>query len=253
MSTRCGVRWGVCPDCAGEALLREEAVARCLRCARSWDVADREPCPDAADREVADRDGTVERLCRSHAACAIRQLATGTRALGPLLGQAPVVVVPYDERWPARFAAEHARLEPVLAPWLVAEPEHIGSTAIPGLAAKPIIDIMAPVASLEASRAALPELAALDYGYFPYRADVMHWLCKPSDAYRTHHLHLVPYRSGLWNERIAFRDHLRAHPEVAAAYAALKHRLAADFRFDREAYTDGKSSFVLDVLGRALH
>jgi GrpB-like predicted nucleotidyltransferase (UPF0157 family) len=110
---------------------------------------------------------------------------------------------------------------------------------------------MAPVASLASSRAALPALATLGYHYFPYRADVMHWLCKPSDAYRTHHLQLVPFDSQLWKERLAFRDHLRAHPEVAADYAVLKRELANRYRFDREAYTDAKTVFVLEVLTRA--
>ena len=252
MSTRCGARWGVCPDCAGEALLREGDRSRCLRCGRVWNTAEREPCPDDAAAEVADDQGGAEPLCHSHAACATQLRATHALSLGPFLAQAPLFVVPYDERWPSRFAAERALLQPLLAPWLVAEPEHIGSTAIPGLLAKPIIDIMAPVASLDASRAALPALATLGYHSFPYRADVMHWLCKPSDAYRTHHLHLVPFASRLWKERLAFRDHLRAHAEVAAEYAALKRRLAARHRFDREAYTDAKTAFVLDVLTRAL-
>jgi GrpB-like predicted nucleotidyltransferase (UPF0157 family) len=167
-------------------------------------------------------------------------------------GQPPVVIAPYDPAWPSRFAAERDLLQPLLAPWLVAAIEHVGSTAVPGLAAKPVIDIMAPVASLEASRAALPLLSALSYCYFSYRADVMHWLCKPSDTERTHHLHLIPFASPLWHERLAFRDRLRAHPAVAAEYAALKQHLAERHRHDREAYTDAKGSFIRDVLARAL-
>ncbi|HEY1587217.1 MAG TPA: GrpB family protein [Polyangia bacterium] len=94
--------------------------------------------------------------------------------------QAPIHVVPYDASWPTRFAEERAALERVLSPWLAGPIEHIGSTAVPGLVAKPVIDIMAAVASLDASRPALAVLAPLQYVYFPYRADIMHWLCKPS-------------------------------------------------------------------------
>ncbi len=163
----------------------------------------------------------------------------------------PVELVPYDDAWPARFFAERASLARVLAPWLAGPIEHVGSTAVPGLAAKPIIDIMAGVASLDGSRPALTALAELGYVYFPYRADVMHWLCKPSDAVRTHHLHLVPRASRRWRERLAFRDRLRASPALAAEYAQLKARLAVRHRFDREAYTDAKEPFVRRVLALA--
>jgi len=161
---------------------------------------------------------------------------------------APIHVVPYDPSWPARFAEERAVLAPVLAPWLVGPIEHIGSTAVPDLVAKPVIDIMAAVESLDASRPALAAVAALSYVYFDYRADIMHWLCKPSDEVRTHHLHLVPYGSALWHERLAFRDRLRTDARVAADYAALKLMLAAKYEHDREAYTDAKEPFVRRVL-----
>jgi GrpB-like predicted nucleotidyltransferase (UPF0157 family) len=164
---------------------------------------------------------------------------------------APVYVVPYDPSWPARFAEERAALARVLAPWLSGPIEHIGSTAVPGLVAKPVIDIMAAVESLDASRPALAAVAELQYVYFPYRAEIMHWLCKPSDDLRTHHLHLVPYGSALWHERLTFRDRLRHEAGVAAAYAALKLELAARYEFDREAYTDAKEPFVRRVLAGA--
>jgi GrpB-like predicted nucleotidyltransferase (UPF0157 family) len=277
---RCGVQWGVCPECVGEALLSEDGVTRCLRCERVWDTGDREPCPDVTVAVAADGRGSDGRLCRSHAESAKQQIPncmiryddgteyrvqlpapapvgatqpTNVLSLGAFRAQAPVFVVPYDQRWPSRFETERALLQPVLASWLVADLEHIGSTAIPGLIAKPIIDIMAPIESLESSLAALASLTELQYNYFPYRADVMHWLCKPSDSYRTHHLHLVPFKSALWNERIAFRDYLRAHPAVATEYGDLKRRLAGQYRFDREAYTDAKGAFVLRVLKLALH
>ncbi len=168
------------------------------------------------------------------------------------MAQQPIQVVPYDAGWPARFEEERAVLHPALAPWLAGPIEHVGSTAVPGLVAKPVIDIMVGVDTLTGSRAALPVLAELGYVYFPYRAEVMHWLCKPSDSFRTHHLHVVPIRSELWWERLAFRDYLRAHPVVAAEYGALKQRLADQHRLDREAYTDAKEPFVRRVLRSAL-
>lgn len=161
---------------------------------------------------------------------------------------APIHVVPYDASWPARFGEERAALLRVLSPWLAGPIEHIGSTAVPGLVAKPVIDIMAAVASLDASRPALAALETLQYVYFPYRAEIMHWLCKPSDEVRTHHLHLVPFGSALWHERLLFRDRLRSDAVVAADYAALKLRLAARYEFDREAYTDAKEPFIRRIL-----
>src|ERR671917_510706 len=86
---------------------------------------------------------------------------------------APVEVVPYDPAWPSGFEEERAVLEGLLARWLVADIEHVGSTAVPGLAAKPVIDIMAPVESLEASRGCIEAASHAGYMYWPYKADVM--------------------------------------------------------------------------------
>ena len=168
----------------------------------------------------------------------------------PTAPEAPVELVPYNGTWPALFSAERVRLLRVLRPWLAGPIEHVGSTAVPGMPAKPIIDIMAAVASLDASRSAIPALLELDYQYAPYRADVMHWFCKPSFAERSHHLHLVPFDSALWHERIKFRDCLRSQPAVAQEYAVLKDRLAHLHRLDREAYTEAKGPFVAQVLKR---
>ena len=161
-------------------------------------------------------------------------------------------VVPYDPSWPRRFEEERALLAEALAPWLVGPIEHVGSTAVPGLAAKPVIDIMAAVASLGASRPAIEAVARHGWCYFPYRAESMHWFCKPSPAARTHHLHLIPFGSALWAERLAFRDHLRAHPDVALEYARLTQELAERYRFDREAYTEAKGPFVERVVAAAM-
>jgi GrpB-like predicted nucleotidyltransferase (UPF0157 family) len=163
--------------------------------------------------------------------------------------EAPIEVVPYDPRWRSQFEAERARLQVVLAPWLAGPIEHVGSTAIPDMPAKPVIDIMAAVAALETSRPAIKTLVEAGYVHFPYRPDIMHWFCKPSAAFRTHHLHLVPLGSQRWAECLAFRDAIRREQTLATEYAALKTRLAEEFKSDREAYTDGKTPFVKRVLG----
>jgi GrpB-like predicted nucleotidyltransferase (UPF0157 family) len=166
---------------------------------------------------------------------------------------APVVLVPYDTSWPEQFERERELLAEVIGDWLVGPIEHVGSTAIPGLAAKPVIDIMAGVGSLEASRPAIDALSGVGYCYFPYRMDVEHWFCKPSPAARTHHLHLVPHSSQAWNDCIAFRDYLRTHSGDAQEYQQLKTDLAVRHRLDREAYTNAKTAFVnriLDLVGR---
>ena len=80
----------------------------------------------------------------------------------------------------------------------------------------------------------------------------MHWFCKPSPEIRTHHVHLIPFQSPLWFERLAFRDYLRSHPEIAAQYASLKRQLAAASDGDRELYTTGKTSFVQQIVERAM-
>jgi GrpB-like predicted nucleotidyltransferase (UPF0157 family) len=164
------------------------------------------------------------------------------------MAEEPVILAPYDPAWPHMFEEERAQLATVLRPWLVGPIEHIGSTAVSGLTAKPVIDIMAAVADLPSSIDARHALVQLDYVYFPYRPDVMHWFCKPSPDQRTHHLHLVPWKSRSWSERLMFRDFLRSSPSAAAEYTALKEQLAAKHRYDREAYTNAKSDFVRSIL-----
>lgn len=167
------------------------------------------------------------------------------------MSEEPIYLVPYDADWPRRFAEECALLESVLAPWLAGPIVHIGSTAVPGLTAKPIIDIMAGVRDLPSSLGARDALAHLRYMYFPYRPEVMHWFCKPSPAHRTHHLHLVPVSSSLWSDRLIFRDYLRSSAAAAAEYAELKIALAARYQGDREGYTEAKSAFVRSIIDRA--
>ena len=167
----------------------------------------------------------------------------------PTSQDAQIQVVPYSENWPALFKAEAALLQEALKPWLVAEIEHIGSTAVPGLHAKPIIDIMAPARDLESSRQAIGAAKSVGYCYYPYKPDLMHWFCKPTPSARTHHLHLIAWGSCLWQDRLAFRNTLRTSPALAQQYGNLKLSLAAQYPHDREAYTEAKAPFVASVLG----
>jgi GrpB-like predicted nucleotidyltransferase (UPF0157 family) len=161
-----------------------------------------------------------------------------------------IVVVRYDPQWQHRFAAERALLEGVLAPWLKQGIHHVGATAVPGLAAKPIIDMMAGVSDLEKARAAFAPLREQSYEYAPHRPGIAHHFAKPSPRFSemTHGLHLTEPGSDLWRERLAFRDALLNDPALAAEYEALKLRLAQEHRDDVDAYTGGKRAFVARVL-----
>jgi GrpB-like predicted nucleotidyltransferase (UPF0157 family) len=165
--------------------------------------------------------------------------------------EAPIEIIHADPAWPGRFVQERALLHEAIAPWLTGGIHHVGSTAVPGLAAKPVIDILAGVESLDASRASFDRLAALEYDYAPYRTEEMHWFCKPGPTQRTHHLHLVPTGSRRYREELAFRDALRSDGQLAGHYADLKQQLAVHHREDREAYTEGKAAFIAGVLARA--
>lgn len=162
--------------------------------------------------------------------------------------EAEIHIVSYDESWQELFDTEKSLLNGVIGDFLTGPIEHIGSTAVPGLAAKPVIDIMAGIKSLDASLPAISILGKYEYWYYPYRPEIMHWFCKPSPQFRTHHLHLVPYSSIVWNERLAFRDYLRSHSDVVQEYAELKYRLAEQYRFDREKYTEAKTAFIKNIL-----
>jgi GrpB-like predicted nucleotidyltransferase (UPF0157 family) len=165
---------------------------------------------------------------------------------------APVRLVPYDASWPQRFEREREQLRELLGERAAGGIHHVGSTAVPGLAAKPTIDIMAGVSSLEESRACFGPLSRAGYQYAPYRPEEMHWFCKPDPVRRTFHLHLVPSGSRRFAATLAFRDALRADPGRAAEYQAMKLRLADRFANEREAYTEAKADFILAVAAGAL-
>jgi GrpB-like predicted nucleotidyltransferase (UPF0157 family) len=166
----------------------------------------------------------------------------------------PVVVVPYDPRWPELFDEERARIERAIGPFTL-EIEHIGSTAVPGLAAKPVIDIMVGVRSLEDSPVLVERLSGIGYRYLPELERVFplrRYFRKPRGGRRTHQIHLVERTNAEWWDRhVLFREHLRGHPEVTEEYARLKRELSGRFREDREAYTSAKTEFIRECLRRA--
>jgi GrpB-like predicted nucleotidyltransferase (UPF0157 family) len=160
-----------------------------------------------------------------------------------------IQLAPPNPGWPARFEQERVALEKAIGEWTRGGIHHVGSTAVPGLEAKPIIDILAGIPDLETARACFGPLADLGYLYAPYLPEEMHWFCKPHPARRTHHLHLVPSGSQRYHDELAFRDRLRSDPQVAGRYASLKRELAERHRDDREGYTEAKSAFVQATLG----
>ncbi len=167
----------------------------------------------------------------------------------------PVAVVAHRPGWADEFAAERDRLVPHLAPWLTGGLHHVGSTAVAGLAAKPVIDMVAGVASLAGARAALPVLAELGYGHADHRPHEALWFFLPSTSAerldeRRCHLHLTAVGSDLWVERLAFRDALRADAGLAREYEELKLALAREAD-GIEGYTAGKRAFVARVLAGA--
>jgi len=145
----------------------------------------------------------------------------------------PIRLTPSDPAWRGRFELERAAVGERIGEWIDGGIHHVGSTAVPGLEAKPIIDILAGVRDLESARVCFAPPASLGYLYAPYLPDEMHWFCKPDPARRTHHLHLVPAGSPRFHDELAFRDRLRADPRLAADCAALKRDLSERHRDDR--------------------
>src|SRR6059058_1696139 len=164
-----------------------------------------------------------------------------------------VEVVDYDPGWPELFAAQRPSVAELLGPWLAAPVEHIGSTAVPGLRAKPVIDMLAPVGSLASAQAAVPVLAGAGWLFWPddpcrhYRL----WFLRPRPQARTHHLHLIegghPHALAL----VTFRDALRADAGLCRQYAVLKDQLARRHGDNRNAYSNAKGDFVARALRRA--
>jgi GrpB-like predicted nucleotidyltransferase (UPF0157 family) len=165
-----------------------------------------------------------------------------------------ISIVPYNPEWPRLFDIEAENLRRRFPEPLINRIEHFGSTAVPGLAAKPIVDILVEVSSLEeTTRLIVPVLESDGYDYF-WRTDVSPsyaWFIKRnSKRERTHHIHMVEADSKLW-ERLFFRDYLREFPNEAKRYEELKLYLSDKYKNDRVAYTNGKTEFVVALTERA--
>ncbi len=167
----------------------------------------------------------------------------------------PIEVVAYDESWVERFVVAERELRVALAPFVV-EIEHIGSTAVPGLAAKPVIDIQVGVQTLDDSAEIVSAVESLGYQYVPEFEDELpdrryfrRWL----DGRRSHQIHLVERSNTEWWDRhVRFRDWLRDHDDDRLRYAELKMKLASTHRDDRRAYTDAKSGFIRAIENKSV-
>lgn len=162
-----------------------------------------------------------------------------------------VEIVNYDPVWAVRGAQECDQLQILLAAWRTSDVEHVGSTAVPGLAAKPILDLQASVVSLDVADAIAEVLASHQWHYVPLHLDRRHYrrfFVKVVDGHRAAHLHLLEKDTDRWHQQLAFRDAMRSDPDLIDAYVELKNQLAEQYRHDREAYSIGKSQFIADVL-----
>lgn len=178
--------------------------------------------------------------------------ATRPRAEGGDMSHPAVVIVDYDPRWPLLFDAEQQLLLGVLGPRALAI-EHVGSTSVPGLGAKPIIDISVGVHNLMSAVDDCREpLQGLGYEYIPMPGlpDLRLFRRGPWRA-ATHHVHLVEFGGARWHRYLLFRDHLRARPDVAHQYDELKRGLAIEHGANRSAYQAAKMPFIDAVLAEA--
>jgi GrpB-like predicted nucleotidyltransferase (UPF0157 family) len=161
-----------------------------------------------------------------------------------------IEIVPYDPTWPRKY--EEGRTEILAAlGGTVSCIDHIGSTAVPGLDAKPIIDIMLGLRIFPPAPNHIASLQGLGYEYLgEYGIPNRHFFRKGMP--RSHHLHVVRPESQFWKSHVAFRDLLRAQPALRRDYVSLKLKLALQFRRDPEGYADAKGDFIRRALARAL-
>jgi GrpB-like predicted nucleotidyltransferase (UPF0157 family) len=161
-----------------------------------------------------------------------------------------VEITDYDPRWPQTFAALRDQVAAVLGP-LAQKIEHVGSTAVPGLPAKPVIDLDAVIATPADLPAAISRLATLGYRHEGDLGISGREAFTSPAAASAHHLYVCAADSPELARHLAFRDYLRTHPGQARAYAELKRSLAEQFRTDRDAYSHGKTAFIEQALAAA--
>ena len=159
-------------------------------------------------------------------------------------------LVPYDPDWPRRFDEERILLSQIFADSTV-RIEHVGSTSVPGLTAKPVIDILVGVSDLRLVESRVASLRSSGYQYVPeyeQQKPGRRYFRKPQTRPRTHHLHCVVLGSEDWSRTILFRDRLRDEPAIAEAYSDLKRRLADTV--PKKGFPEAKTPFIEAVLGR---
>lgn len=167
-----------------------------------------------------------------------------------------IEVLPFDAAWCDKFKLERLELKKILPSETILGLEHFGSTAIPDMPAKPIIDILIAVRSIEAARDAFPTLMdELGYDFWAdnSKQDRLFFVkgMPPRGTKRTHHVHVCEKPSEMWGQLI-FRDYMISNPKEAAEYALLKRQLAAEHSTDREAYTQGKDEFISKIMKVAI-
>lgn len=167
-----------------------------------------------------------------------------------------VELVAYDSNWETQANTEMNKLR-LLFPSQIIDIQHVGSTAIPGIVSKPIVDIQIAVKSLDEMKIiAIPALQKLGYEYWYENPDPERMFfvkgMPPFGEKRTHHVHIVEPTSRHWKEKMAFRDYLKSHPNIAREYEKIKMQCATQYKYDREKYTDAKTKFIKEILQLAL-
>ncbi len=161
----------------------------------------------------------------------------------------PIVIVDYDANWSSQYEQEKSRILDALSD-TVTDIQHIGSTSVPGLAAKPIIDIILGLEKIPPLSNQIVSLEALGYFYYgEFGIPGRHYFRRGMP--RTHQIHAVQKNSDFWQRHILFRDFLRSHPQAAQQYETLKRKLAAEFRNDRDRYSDSKTPLIEQLLIQA--
>ena len=161
-----------------------------------------------------------------------------------------VKLLPHDEQWHQLFAEEKARLRAVIGEFVVGI-EHVGSTSVCGIAAKPILDLAIEISDKASGERAIAPLENIGYIYRGENGIAGRFYFVKGAPRRTHHLHMLLSGSDELRDHLAFRDYLRRNPSAAAAYDRLKKELAQKFGNDRDAYLDGKAGFVEKILKNA--
>ncbi len=163
-----------------------------------------------------------------------------------------VRIVVYNPNWPEVYKLERDKIKEKIGEY-IASIDHIGSTAVEGLVAKPIVDILIGLNSLDDAQFCIPKLEELNYEYVPEFEDVLpdrRYFRKPptGQGSRDFHVHMVEIKTYFWKRQLILRDYLRKFPEVANEYGELKLRLASELQDNREAYTEGKTDFIMSIL-----